>query len=433
MNNSDYRIESVEAREILDSRGNPTIQVDVRTVAGFGRFSVPSGASKGRFEALELRDGDPNRYLGLGVSKAVECVRKVLAPAVKGLDARLQAELDSTLLRLDGTADKSRLGANSILGVSVAAAKAAADTAKVPLFRSLSRSQKPLLPVPLMNILNGGKHAGNELSFQEFMILPVGLDSFSEALRCGSEIYHILGRSLEKKLGRAAVNVGDEGGFAPPLRSVRDALEAVNGAVEESGYSSGREVLLGIDPAADSFFDEKSAKYRVDGKPLDADGLFTLYCNLCQSFPLRSIEDPFHDEDFAGFSRLTKRLGPRTQIVGDDLFVTKSSRIRKGVSQGAANALLVKLNQAGTITETLSAVETARKARYGIMISHRSGETEDSTIADLAVAYASGQIKTGAPARGERTVKYNRLLEIESELGDEADFHGPSFLQSHSS
>ncbi len=433
MNSSDYRIETVEAREILDSRGNPTVQVDVRTVSGFGRFSVPSGASKGRFEALELRDHDAHRYLGLGVLKAVENVRKHLAPGVRGMDAREQREIDSRMLELDGTSNKSHLGANSILGVSVAVARAAADTARVPLYRSLSQHHGPLLPVPMMNILNGGKHAGNELSFQEFMIIPAGMGSFREALRCGSEIYHVLGKSLERKYGKGSVNVGDEGGFAPPLKSVRDALEAVNDAVEETGYSTGREVLLGIDPAAGSFFDEKTAKYRVDGKSLKADGLFTLYCELCESFPLKSIEDPFHDEDFEGFSRLTKRVGPRTQIVGDDLFVTNAARIEKGVSQGAANALLVKLNQAGTITETLGAIETARKAGYGLVVSNRSGETEDSTIADLAVAYASGQIKTGAPARGERTVKYNRLLEIEAEMGDKAPFFGPSFLKGHSS
>lgn len=433
MSNSDYHIESVEAREILDSRGNPTVQVDVRTVTGFGRFSVPSGASKGRFEALELRDRDPQRYLGLGVLKAVENVRKNLGPGVKGMDAREQREVDSRMLELDGTSNKSHLGANSILGVSVAVARAAADTAREPLYRSLSQHHAPLVPVPMMNILNGGKHAGNELSFQEFMIIPAGLSSFRDALRCGSEVYHVLGKRLEKKLGRIAVNVGDEGGFAPPLKSVHDALEEVNFAVEEAGYSPGREVLLGIDPAADSFYDEKSATYQVDGRPLSTERLFNMYCELCGRFPLRSIEDPFRDEDFTGFSRLTKRLGPTTQIVGDDLFVTNSARVEKGILEGAANALLVKLNQAGTITETLNAIETARKAGYGIVVSHRSGETEDSTIADLAVAYAAGQIKTGAPARGERTVKYNRLLEIEAELGDEARFFGPPFLKSHSS
>ncbi|TMI27022.1 phosphopyruvate hydratase [Candidatus Bathyarchaeota archaeon] len=430
MSNSDYRITTVEAREILDSRGNPTVQVDVRTETGFGRFSVPSGASKGRFEAIELRDRDPSRYLGLGVLKAVENVRKHLAPKVKGMDARQQGEIDSRMLELDGTPNKSHLGANSILGVSGAVARAAADTARIPLYKFLAHGHL-LVPVPMMNILNGGKHAGNELAFQEFMIIPAGLGSFREALRCGSEVYHVLGKSLEKKLGRAAVNVGDEGGFAPPMKSVHDALEEVNFAIEEAGYSPGREVLLGIDPAADSFFDEKSGTYRVDGKSLSAGGLFNMYCELCDKFPLRSIEDPFHDEDFVGFAKLTKRLGSGTQIVGDDLFVTNSARLEEGVSQGAANALLVKLNQAGTITETVTAVETARKAEYGLVVSHRSGETEDSTIADVAVAYAAGQIKTGAPARGERTMKYNRLLEIEAEIGTEASFFGPAFLEHH--
>lgn len=433
MSSSDYRIETVEAREILDSRGNPTVQVDVRTVTGFGRFSVPSGASKGRFEAVELRDRDPQRYLGLGVLKAVENVRRNLAPGVKGMDAREQREIDSRMIELDGTSDKSHLGANSILGVSVAVARAAADTAGVPLYKFTSQHYGPLVPVPMMNILNGGKHAGNELSFQEFMIIPAGLKNFRDALRCGSEVYHALGKRLEKKFGRAAVSVGDEGGFAPLLRSVHSALEEVDFAIEEAGYSPGREVLLGIDSAADSFYDEKSGTYMVDGKRLSAERLFAMYCELCDGFPLRSIEDPFHDEDFTGFSSLTKRLGPMTQIVGDDLFVTNSARVEKGVSIGAANALLIKLNQAGTITETLNAIETARKGMYGLVVSHRSGETEDSTIADLAVAYAASQIKTGAPARGERTVKYNRLLEIEAELGDKARFQGPSFLKNHSS
>ena len=429
MSDQSYRIRKVDAKEILDSRGNPTVQVDVWTDTGFGRFAVPSGASKGQFESLELRDGDPHRYLGMGVQKAVANVTKTLGPAVTGMDARNQADVDGKLLQLDGTKDKSRLGANAILGVSLAVFKAAADAAKTPAYRLALQRGKPLMPVPMLNIVNGGKHAGNDLSFQEFMIMPVGFRKFSEALRCGSEVYHVLGNLLKRKFGKSATNVGDEGGFAPPLARVRDALELVEQAVSDTGYSSGTDVVLGIDPAPGSFYDSRTGTYNVDGEELATDDLHDMYIDLCKSFPLRSIEDPFHDEDFEGFAKLTKQMGSNVQIIGDDLYVTNSERIEKGISLLATNALLVKVNQAGTLTETIEAIEKARGADYGLVMSHRSGETEDTTIADLAVGLATGQIKAGAPARGERTVKYNRLLEIESELGPEAGFFGPEFLK----
>ena len=425
-----YLAEKVQAREILDSRGNPTVQVDVHTKSGFGRFSVPSGASKGRLEALELRDGDQDRFLGLGVLKAVDNVNRILGPAVVGMDTRNQEKIDAKLLKMDGTKNKSRLGSNALLGVSLAAVRAAADTAKLPLHQMMSKSRRPLLPLPLMNILNGGKHAGNNLSFQEFMILPAGFRSFGEALRCGSEIYHTLGQELRERYGKSSVNVGDEGGYAPAIGQVSEALEMVESAVEEAGYSTGREAVLGIDAASGSSYDGRARKYSVDGRKMEAAELFDSYLDLCKAFPLRSIEDPFNDKDFANFARLTKRVGSKVQIIGDDLFVTNSARVEKGISLGSANALLVKVNQAGTLTETVDAVEKARKAGYGLVMSHRSGETEDTTIADLAVGLATGQIKTGAPARGERTAKYNRLLEIEGELGSDARFYGHEFLKS---
>ncbi len=427
----DYLIRKIVAREILDSRGNPTVQVDAWTGGGFGRFSVPSGASKGHFEAVELRDGDRRRFLGLGVLKAVRNVNKILGPGLAGMDCRDQAKLDSRLLTLDGTKNKSRLGANALLGVSMAVVRAAAETAGIPLYKQVAGRRRPLLPLPMMNILNGGKHAGNDLSFQEFMILPAGFPSLREALRCGSEIYHALGELLREKYGRTSVNVGDEGGFAPPIEKVRDALEMLSGSVEEAGYSVGREVVLGIDPASDNFYQPASRKYKVDGRLFSVGELSDFYSELCKAFTLRSIEDPFHDEDFGSFAKLARRLGSRVQVVGDDLFVTNRARVEKGIKLGAANALLVKVNQAGTLTETVQAVEKARRAGYGLIVSHRSGETEDTAIADLAVGLSTGQIKTGALARGERTAKYNRLLEIEEELGSKARFYGPTFLKAH--
>ena len=431
MASSEFRIEKIVSREVLDSRANPTVQVDLYTKSGFGRFSVPSGASKGRLEALELRDGDRQRYAGLGVQKAVENVNKIIGPKILGMDSREQAKIDRVLINLDGTENKGRLGANAILGVSIAVSRASADTAKSPLYRALAGGRKPSLPMPLMNIINGGKHAGNDLSFQEFMVIPAGFRTFKDALRCGAEIYHALRLRLEAKYGKSAINVGDEGGFAPPINSVEEALGQINDAVDEAGYSPGQNVILGIDAAADSFYNQASARYNVDGKMIDSDELLELYVNLQEKFPLKSIEDPFHDEDFENFSIITKNLGAKVQIVGDDLFVTNIKRVAQGIRARAANALLVKINQIGTLTETMEAVETARKADYGLVLSHRSGETEDNSIADISVALATGQIKAGAPARGERTSKYNRLLLIEEELGPSARFYGPEFLKNH--
>jgi len=431
LTSSEFRIEKILSREVLDSRANPTVQVDLYTASGFGRFSVPSGKSKGRLEAIELRDGDRQRYTGLGVQKAVENVNSILGPKILGMDSREQEKIDEILINLDGTDNKARLGANAILGVSIALARASADTAKSPLYRALAGGRKPILPLPLMNILNGGQHAGNDLSFQEFMVMPAGFRTLKEALRCGAEVYHALRVRLEAKYGKSATNVGDEGGFAPPISSVEEALGQINDAVEEAGYSPGQNVILGIDAAADSFYNDKDRTYAVDGREIDPDELLELYISLQEKFPLKSIEDPFHDEDFENFSRITKKLGAKLQIVGDDLFVTNIKRVAQGIRVKAANALLVKINQIGTLTETIEAVEMARKADYGLVLSHRSGETENNSIADISVGFATGQIKAGAPARGERTSKYNRLLLIEEELGSSARFYGPEFLKSH--
>lgn len=432
LEDSSFRIERVLVREILDSRGNPTVQVDVKTRTGSGRFSVPSGASKGRFEAVELRDLDRQRYHGRGVLKAVDNVNHVLAPKIVGLDSRKQEEIDQIMINLDNSPDKSRLGANALLGVSIAVAKCAADTEKVPFYQYVNSKQRhPVLPLPLLNILNGGKHAGNDLAFQEFMILPVGFKSFHGALRCGVEVYQSLKERLESKYGKSGVNVGDEGGFAPPIENVEQALGEVSDGVEEAGYDLGRNVVLGIDPAPDSFYDTGKNIYRVDGRELTSDQLYEFYEQLIETYTsLKSIEDPFHDEAFEDYAKITRK-NPQMQIVGDDLFVTNVKRIMKGVREKAGNALLVKPNQAGTLTETVQAVEEARKAGFELVMSHRSGETEDNAIADLAVGLATGQIKSGAPARGERTVKYNRLLEIEQELGTRAEYYGPEFQKQH--
>jgi enolase len=367
----------------------------------------------------------------MGVQKALENIERVLAPKIIDLDSRDQSKIDRLLIDLDGTENKSRLGANAILGVSIAIARASADTAHSPLYKSVARGRKPVLPLPMMNIINGGKHAGNDLSFQEFMVIPAGFKFYREALRCGSEVYYSLKARLESKYGKSAINVGDEGGFAPPINKVEEALGQINDAVEEVGYSPGRNVVLGVDAAADSFYREERGKYVVDGKQISTEELFELYADLAQNFPLKSIEDPFHDEDFDNFAKMTKKYGTRMQIVGDDLFVTDLKRVEEGIRLKAANALLIKVNQIGTLTETIEAVEAARKADYGLVMSHRSGETEDTSIADLSVGLATGQIKTGALARGERTCKYNRLLQIEEELGTTASFYGPDFLKKH--
>lgn len=431
MEASAFKIDKVISREILDSRGNPTVQVDLYTKGGFGRFSVPSGASKGHREALELRDGDRQRYHGMGVQKALESVQRVLAPKILGLDSRDQSRIDKLLVDTDGTENKSRLGANAILGISIALARASADSAHSPLYRNIANGRKPVLPLPLMNIINGGKHAGNDLSFQEFMAIPAGFKTFREALRCGSEVYHSLKERLESKYGKSATNVGDEGGFAPDIDNVEEALGQINDAIEEAGYSPGQNVVLGVDAAADSFYDENKKTYLVDGKETSSGELFELYEDLTRRYPLKSIEDPFHDEAFDDFANITKKLGSGIQIIGDDLFVTNTKRVEKGILLRAANALLIKVNQIGTLTETIDAVEKARQASYGLIMSHRSGETEDTSIADLSVGFSTGQIKTGAVARGERTCKYNRLVKIEEELGSTASFYGPEFLKKH--
>jgi enolase len=415
------RIVDVHARQILDSRGNPTVEVEVTLDSGaLGRAAVPSGASTGRFEAVELRDGDAGAYLGKGVLAAVENVERELAPALAGADAGDQEAVDRTLLELDGTPNKSRLGANALLGVSLAVAKAAALEAGTPLFRHLGGEAARMLPVPLMNVVNGGAHAQNSLDLQEFMVVPAGSSSFSDALRIGAETFHRL-RALLHERG-LATSVGDEGGFAPDLPSSEEAIAVVLEAAERAGHAE--KVAIALDPATTELFE--GGRYRLPGEglDLDADGLIAFWEELCGRYPIVSIEDGLAEDDWNGWKSLTERLGEREQLVGDDLFVTNVERLRRGIEAGIANAILVKVNQIGTLTETLEAVELARTNGYAAVMSHRSGETEDTTIADLAVATAVGQIKTGAPSRSDRVAKYNQLLRIEEELGDEAVYPG---------
>lgn len=419
-----FKIVDIRAREILDSRGNPTVETDVLTKGGgFGRAAVPAGASKGAFEALELRDGG-KRFHGKGVLKAVRNVNEIIAPKLIGYDCRKQYEIDKLMIELDGTKNKSKLGANAILSVSLAVAKAAASTYGMPLFQYLGGVKARVLPVPLMNIINGGKHAGNELSIQEFMIVPVGADKFSEALRIGSEVYHSLKEYLKDKYGKSAINVGDEGGFAPPMKKTREALDALVESIKKAGYEPGKDVVLAIDAAATSFYNEEKKTYFIDGEEIDSDKLLELYVSLIDEYPIKSIEDPFYENDYEKFAELTKKIGNKVQIVGDDIFVTNVERLKKGIEMGAANALLLKVNQIGTLTEAIDAAELALNNGYNVIVSHRSGETEDTTIAHLVVALNVGQIKTGAPARGERTAKYNELLRIEEYLGETAIFLG---------
>lgn len=417
-----FEIVSVRAREVLDSRGQPTVEAEVSTAAGFGRASVPSGASTGSHEALELRDGDARRFKGRGVLRAVDNVNRIIAPAIIGHDSRDQQGIDSLMLKLDGTENKSRLGANAILSVSIATAKAAASTAGKPVYRYLAGGEAKIVPVPLMNVINGGKHAGNQLALQEFMIVPVGFKSFKEALRAGSEVYHSLRDVLKRAYGPSATNVGDEGGFAPPMRKTSDALDALVRAVEEAGYSE-KEVALGLDCAASSFY-RKDGFYTVDGREMSKEELFDYYLGLIEQYPIISIEDPFEENDFQAFRDFTARVRGRAQVVGDDLFATNLNRLRRGVSHGAASALLLKVNQVGTLTEAMEAARYAVENSYNVIVSHRSGETEDEFIADLSVALNAGQIKAGAPARGERTAKYNQLIRIEEELSERAEFLG---------
>jgi enolase len=421
-------IENVRGREILDSRGNPTLEVEVTLIdGGSGRAAVPSGASTGSHEALELRDGDAARYGGKGVLRAVEHVNGEIAGAVVGLSALDQAAVDQALIELDGTKDKSRLGANAILGVSLAVARAAADSLALPLYRYLGGPAARLLPVPMFNILNGGKHAADSTDFQEFMVMPVGASTFAEALRMGAEVYHALGKVLQKR--GLSTNVGDEGGFAPSLPSNEAAIEVVLAAVEASGYRPGEQVALALDPAASEFYRDGKYVLAREGRELSAEELAAFWEAWCDKYPIVSIEDGMAEDDWSGWWQLTARLGRRIQIVGDDLFVTNVERLAKGVREGAANSILIKLNQIGTLTETMAAIEMAQRAGWTAVVSHRSGETDDTTIADLSVAAGTGQIKSGAPARGERVVKYNRLLGIEEELGSAARYAGRQALR----
>ncbi|MFI6075847.1 phosphopyruvate hydratase [Actinoplanes sp. NPDC051343] len=414
-------IEAIVAREILDSRGNPTVEVEVGLDDGtVGRAAVPSGASTGAFEAIELRDGDKGRYLGKGVENAVSNVEDKIADELIGYEASEQRLIDQKMLDLDGTADKSELGANAILGVSLAVAKAAALSAELPLFRYVGGPNASLLPVPMMNILNGGAHADSNVDVQEFMIAPIGAPTFREALRTGAEVYHAL-KSVLKKKG-LSTGLGDEGGFAPSLPSNASALDLIAEAVQAAGFTLGTDIVLAMDVAATEF--HKDGSYVFEGSPKSTDEMITYYAKLAAEYPIVSIEDPLDEEDWAGWSAMTAQLGDKIQIVGDDLFVTNPTRIGRGIAESAANAVLVKVNQIGSLTETLDAVDLAHRAGFRTMMSHRSGETEDVTIADLAVAVGSGQIKTGAPARSDRVAKYNQLLRIEEQLEGAARYAG---------
>jgi len=416
-------IEEIGALEVLDSRGNPTIEVEVRLSGGAtGRALVPSGASTGAHEAVELRDGDPTRFAGKGVRSAIANVTEVIAPDVLGLDAVDQRALDEQLCAIDGSVNKARLGANAILGVSLACARAAAEATGLPLHRYLGGAGAHLLPVPLLNVLNGGAHAQTSVDFQEFMLVPLGLPSFSEAMRAGSECFHALRAVLrERGLGTGQ---GDEGGFAPSLRHNEEAIELLLAAVNKAGFRPGEDVALALDPAASELYGEGRYHLRGEGRALDAEQLVDLWMRWCAAYPIVSIEDGMAEDDWEGWQQLTERLGGRVQLVGDDLFVTNSSRLQQGIDRGVANAILIKLNQIGTVTETLDAIALATRNGYASVISHRSGETEDTSIADLAVAVNAGQIKAGAPSRSERVAKYNRLLRIERDLGSAGSYAG---------
>ncbi|NCC23425.1 MAG: phosphopyruvate hydratase [Alphaproteobacteria bacterium] len=418
----------ITGRQILDSRGNPTVEVEVLLETGAkGRAAVPSGASTGAHEACELRDGDKKRYVGKGVEKAVENVNTEIHEALNGLDAEDQKNIDQTMIDLDGTENKSRLGANAILGVSMAVAHAMADELDMPLYRYIGGVHAHLLPTPMMNILNGGAHADNPVDIQEFMVMPVGAPSFEEGLRCGAEIFH----SLKKELSKAGLNtnVGDEGGFAPAVKSSQEALDFITKAIEAAGYKPGEDVMFALDAAATEF--HKDGKYNLEGegKVLSSDEMVRYWEDLCNRYPIVSIEDGLDEDDWDGWVNLRSAIGGNVQLVGDDLFVTNPKRLAKGIELGAANAILVKVNQIGTLSETLEAIEMAKRAGYGIILSHRSGETEDATIADLAVATNAGQIKTGSLSRSDRIAKYNQLLRIEEALGEGARYSGRSFLR----
>jgi len=412
-------IAAVRARQILDSRGNPTVEVDVELGSGaVGRAAVPSGASTGRFEAVELRDGDPQDYLGKGVGKAVRNVREEIGPALNGLDAADQSAIDAALVTLDGTKNKARLGANAILGTSLATAKAAAADAGVPLYRWVGGAEAHVLPVPMLNVVNGGAHAANSLDLQEFMIVPGGAETFAEGLRIAVEVFHTLKALLEER--GLATAVGDEGGFAPDFGSSEEAIDAILEAAERAGHLE--RIAIALDPAMSEL--QEDDRYRFEGRDESAEGLADYWAGLVERYPIASIEDGAGEDDWTAWKGLTERLGDRVQLVGDDLFVTNVERFERGIEEKVANAILVKVNQIGTLTETLDAIALARSNGYGVVMSHRSGETEDTTIADLAVATNAGQIKTGAPSRSDRVAKYNQLLRIEEELGDEASYPG---------
>ncbi len=420
------QIEAIRAREILDSRGNPTVEVDVLLDDGaFGRAAVPSGASTGEHEALELRDGEPGRFGGKGVLRAVANVHDAIAPALVGMEADEQRAIDRALLALDGSDDKSTLGANAILGVSLATAKAAADSQGVPLWRFLGGPNAHVVPTPMLNVINGGAHADNELELQEFMLMPVGAASFSEGLRWGVECFHALKGILHDK--GLSTAVGDEGGFAPQVTTGAEALELLLRAIETAGFEPGGEVALAMDPAV-SELATGDGRYRLEGADRTSDEMIAFWTGLLDRFPIVSIEDPLGEDDWQGWTSLVHAAGTRTQLVGDDLFVTNVERLERGIRERCANAILVKVNQIGTLTETLDAIALAQRSGYGVVVSHRSGETEDTTIADLAVATNAGQIKAGAPSRGERTAKFNQLLRIEERLGDDARYAGAELL-----
>lgn len=415
-------IMDVKAREVLDSRGNPTVEVEVYLEDGtVASAIVPSGASTGKFEALELRDKD-ERYLGKGVLKAVKNVNEIIAPKIMGMNAYDQVAIDSVLIDLDGTENKSKLGANAILGVSMAVARAAAESLYLPLYRYLGGPNAKVLPVPFMNVINGGKHADNNLDIQEFMIVPAGFSKFSEALRCGAEVFHTLKKILHD--AGHVTSVGDEGGFAPNLSSNEEAIKVLIEAIQKAGYEPGKDVFIALDCAASSFYDSDKKKYLIDGTEKSSDELLEYYRKLVDEYPIISIEDPFDEEDWDAFAKLTDQIGERVQIVGDDIYVTNIKRLQKGVQMGTTNSILIKLNQIGTVTETLDVIEFAKENHMTCIVSHRSGETEDTFIADLAVATNSGMIKTGSLSRSERIAKYNRLLRIEEELGGAALYKG---------
>ncbi|MBM3936906.1 MAG: phosphopyruvate hydratase [Sphingomonadales bacterium] len=422
-------VEDIYARQILDSRGNPTIEVDVITSDGCtGRAAVPSGASTGMHEAVELRDGDSSVYMGKGVLKAVENVNEIIAPELEGISVYEQQSIDRLMIELDGTGNKSRMGANAILGVSLACARAASASLGMPLYRYVGGIQGNLLPVPMMNILNGGAHADNGIDFQEFMVMPLGASTFSEALRMGTEVFHHLKKVLHSQ--GLSTNVGDEGGFAPNIRNNTEALELVLRAIEAAGYVPGSQIAIALDAACTEMYDTETGMYRLHksgGETMDSSALVDFWANWCEKYPICSIEDGLAEDDWKGWAALTSRIGKKVQLVGDDLFVTNTKRLRKGIESGVANSILVKVNQIGTLTETMETVQAATLASYSSIMSHRSGETEDSTIADLAVGFRTGQIKTGSASRSDRMAKYNQLLRIEEELGDSALFGAGSF------